>query len=133
VCRALRGGCSKLSSSTNEFQIKRKRGRPRKTDLAETAGLTRREQSAIMREYRSRMLASPKSEKVLQKIMDAALDDDHKAQAVAWKIIADRLLPLSGFAEESNSRPSIQVNISTVGDSVNVGGTTIDGEVVNDD
>lgn len=122
-----------MSSSTNEFQIKRKRGRPRKTDLAETAGLTRREQSAIMREYRSRMLASPKSEKVLQKIMDAALDDDHKAQAVAWKIIADRLLPLSGFAEESNSRPSIQVNISTVGDSINVGGTTIDGEVVNDD
>lgn len=122
-----------MTSSTNEFQIKRKRGRPRKTDLAETAGLTRREQSAIMREYRSRMLASPKSEKVLQKIMDAALDDDHKAQAVAWKIIADRLLPLSGFAEESNSRPSIQVNISTVGDSINVGGTTIDGEVVDGD
>lgn len=118
-----------MSSPTNEFQIKRKRGRPRKTDLAETAGLTKREQSAIMREYRSRMLASPKSEKVLQKIMDAALDDDHKAQAVAWKIIADRLLPVSGFAEESNSRPSIQVNISTVSDAINVGGTTIDGEV----
>jgi hypothetical protein len=75
------------------------------------------------------MLASPKSEKVLQKIMDAALDDDHKAQAVAWKIIADRILPLSGFTEESNSRPSIQVNISTVGDSVSVGGRTIDGEL----
>ncbi len=114
-------------SSSNTL-VKRKPGRPRKTDLAETGGLTRRQQSAIMSEYRSRMLASPKSEKVLQKIMDAALDDDHKAQAVAWKIIADRLLPLSGFSEESNSRPSIQVNISTVGDAINVGGSTIDGE-----
>lgn len=122
----IKGGCSKLSSSNT--LVKRKPGRPRKTDLAETGGLTRRQQSAIMSEYRSRMLASPKSEKVLQKIMDAALDDDHKAQAVAWKIIADRLLPLSGFSEESNSRPSIQVNISTVGDAINVGGSTIDGE-----
>lgn len=115
--------------SSSDVIVKRKRGRPRKTDLADTGSLTRREQSAIMTEYRQRMLASPKSEKVLQKIMDAALDDDHKAQAVAWKIIADRILPLSGFTEESNSRPSIQVNISTVGDSVSVGGRTIDGEL----
>jgi hypothetical protein len=115
--------------SSSDVIVKRKRGRPRKTDLADTGGLTRREQSAIMTEYRQRMLASPKSEKVLQKIMDAALDDDHKAQAVAWKIIADRILPLSGFTEESNLRPSIQVNITTVGDSVSVGGTTIDGEL----
>ena len=119
-----------MSSTTTP--IKRKRGRPRKTDLAETGGLTRREQSAIMTEYRQRMLASPKSAKVLQKILDAALDDDHKAQAVAWKIVADRLLPLSGFSEESVSRPSIQVNISTVGDAVNISGETIEGDVVND-
>lgn len=113
---------------------RRKRGRPRKSDYAETGGLTRREQSAIMTEYRRSMLASPKSAKVLHKILDAALDDNHKAQAVAWKIVADRLLPVAAFTEESASKPTIQVNISTVNDSVSVNGSTFDEEgVVVDD
>jgi len=85
-----------------------------------------------MTEYRRSMLASPKSAKVLHKILDAALDDDHKAQAVAWKIVADRLLPVAAFTEESSAKPTIQVNISTVNDSVSVNGSTFneDGDVV---
>lgn len=108
--------------------IKRRRGRPPKNDLARTTAMSKKEQSGIMREYRARMLASPKSEKVLQKILDAALDDDHKGQAAAWKIVADRILPVAGFAEEGNARPNIQVNISTMSPEVNVTGNTIDVE-----
>jgi hypothetical protein len=37
------------------------------------------------------MLASPKSRKVLDAILNAALDDDHKNQAAAWKLCMDRL------------------------------------------
>lgn len=121
-----------MSTTKSVAEPRRKRGRPRKSDYAETGGLTRREQSAIMTEYRRSMLASPKSAKVLHKILDAALDDDHKAQAVAWKIVADRLLPVAAFTEESSAKPTIQVNISTVNDSVSVNGSTFneDGDVV---
>ena len=39
------------------------------------------------------MLASPKSRRVLDSIFDAALNDDHKNQAAAWKLVMDRMLP----------------------------------------
>jgi hypothetical protein len=70
----------------------------------------------IMADYRKRMLNSPKSRKVLDSIFNAALDDDHKNQAAAWKLIVDRIVPVSGFEKEAvgNSRASIQINISGV-------------------
>ncbi len=56
-------------------------GRPKKSDLAavrENRSVGRpKGTAAIINEYRDRMLNSPKSEKVLQKIMDAALQDEH--------------------------------------------------------
>ena len=70
----------------------------------------------IMKEYIERMLNSPKSVSVLNAIFDAALNDDHKNQAAAWKLIVDRIAPLSGFEKEAGSSPraAIQVNISGV-------------------
>ena len=64
------------------------------------------------------MLASPKSEKVLSAIYNAALDDDHKNQAAAWKLIMDRFLPLSYFEKDgqSSGRASISINITGVGE-----------------
>lgn len=75
-----------------------------------------------MDQYKARMLASPKSEKVLNKIMDAALDDEHKHQAVAWKIVADRILPVSMFEPDKKQGgiSKIDVQISTVDGPVNV-------------
>lgn len=69
-----------------------------------------------MAEYRQRMLNSPKSAKVLEKIFEAALDDDHKFQSAAWKLIIDRIAPLSGFdnAAGGSVRTAIQVNITGV-------------------
>jgi hypothetical protein len=73
-------------------------------------------EAGIMKDYRERMLNSPKSRKVLTAIFDAALDDDHKGQTAAWKIITDRILPVAGFEKEAGTlaRSSIQVNITGV-------------------
>lgn len=62
------------------------------------------------------MLASPKSAKVLESIFDAALDDEHKNQAAAWKLIMDRIAPVSGFDKSAGGtgRAAIQVNITGV-------------------
>lgn len=79
-----------------------------------------------MRDYRERMLASPKSRKVLETIFDAALDDDHKNQAAAWKLIMDRIAPISGFDKSAGAsgRASIRVEITGVPE-VNIGTTEV--------
>ena len=66
-----------------------------------------------MKDYRLRMLRSPKSRKVLESIFDAALDDDHKHQAAAWKLIVDRIAPVSTFTEASGKKTGgIEINIT---------------------
>jgi hypothetical protein len=63
------------------------------------------------------MLNSPKSAKVLEAIYDAALNDDHKNQAAAWKLIVDRIVPVSAFeaTKAGGSTPQISINISSLG------------------
>jgi hypothetical protein len=75
-------------------------------------------EAGIMKDYRERMLNSPKSRKVLDSIFNAALDDDHKNQAAAWKIVMDRIVPVSGFDKLAgqSGRSAITVNITGVGD-----------------
>jgi hypothetical protein len=90
-------------------------------------------ESGIMKEYRERMLNSPKSRKVLDSIFKAALDDDHKNQAAAWKIIVDRIVPVSGFDKAAGtvSRAAIQVNITGVpGAEVKLSERDLEGEVL---
>jgi hypothetical protein len=60
------------------------------------------------------MLNSPKSAKVLEAIYDAALNDEHKNQAAAWKLIVDRIVPVSAFeaSKQGGQTPSISINIS---------------------
>ena len=65
------------------------------------------------------MLASPKSRKVLDSIFDAALNDEHKNQAAAWKLVMDRMLPLSYFEKDAASgRSSVNITISGLGGTV---------------
>jgi hypothetical protein len=99
---------------------KRKRGRPKKGDIValkkKNTGIIGRPKgdTAIINEYKLRMLNSPKSAKVLEAIYDAALNDDHKNQAAAWKLIVDRIVPVSAFeaTKQSGSTPAISINIS---------------------
>lgn len=95
-----------------------KKGRPPKSDLKEikesrSVGRPKGE-AAIINEYKLRMLNSPKSAKVLEAIYDAALNDEHKNQAAAWKLIVDRIVPVSAFeaTKQGSGTPQISINIT---------------------
>lgn len=100
--------------------VKRKAGRPKKSELA-TKKKGNRElrgrpagDKAIMDEFKQRMLTSPKSARVLEAIFDAALDPEHKAQSAAWKLIVDRIVPVSSFEQvkQGGGTPAISINIT---------------------
>jgi hypothetical protein len=102
-----------------QTESKRKAGRPKKSELKEikesrSVGRPKGE-AAIINEYKLRMLNSPKSAKVLEAIYDAALNDEHKNQAAAWKLIVDRIVPVSAFEankQAGGGMPQISINIT---------------------
>jgi len=117
----------------------RKRGRPKKSKLVSATRGSRsvmgrpKGDAAIINEYKARMIASPKSAKVLDSILDAALDDEHKNQAAAWKILVDRLMPLSYFEKDKQGggRNAVSITITGVGGAETVigsNGSTLEGE-----
>ena len=115
----------------------RGRGRPKKTDVAAVKKGNRgvrgrpKGDAAVMNEYKARMLASPKSAKVLETIFSAALDNDHKNQAAAWKLVMDRIAPTALFEKDvvkDAGRSAIQINITGVGSADVSGSSVIDGD-----
>ena len=117
----------------------KRRGRPPKKALARKKQGGRgkvgrpKGDAAVLNEYKSRMLASPKSTKVLDSILNAALDDDHKHQAVAWKLVMDRMLPVRMFEQDVTKgagRPNIEINITGIGEGVTVSGSESEGEII---
>lgn len=119
----LKAQCAERKAQREEMK-RRKRGRPKKKEIeAKKAGNRGKVgrpagDASIINEYKARMLASPKSEAVLQSIFDAALNDDHKNQAAAWKLVMDRVAPVSYFEKDklSGGKSAIQINITGVGD-----------------
>ena len=112
---------------SNEKQpVVKKKGRPKKKDIVSKTTGNRNKvgrpkgDASIINDYKARMLASPKSRKVLDSILSAALDDDHKNQAAAWKLCMDRLLPVSYFEKDKATGGKSAINISITG----VGGET---------
>lgn len=102
----------------------KKVGRPRKGTVASQKKGNRGQvgrpkgDAAVINEYKARMLASPKSRKVLDSIFDAALNDEHKNQAAAWKLVMDRILPVAAFEKDivkGSGKNSISINITGVG------------------
>lgn len=103
-----------------ETKVVKRKGRPPKAALKKPKGIIGRPKgtATIINEYKDRMLASPKSAKVLEAIFDAALDNDHKNQASAWKLVIDRIAPTAAFEKEilkGGGKNSIQINITGVG------------------
>ena len=102
---------------------KKRVGRPPKSAVAEAkkrpVGRPRGDNYAI-EEFKARLIASPKSRKVIDSILNAALDDEHKNQAAAWKLLMDRMLPMSYFEKdkEGGSRPSVNITINGIGGTV---------------
>lgn len=103
-----------------EPAVKRKAGRPKKGEIVAKKSKNRGTlgrpvgDKAIIDEYKARMLNSPKSARVLEAIFDAALDNDHKNQAAAWKLVVDRIVPVSAFEQtkQGSGTPQISINIS---------------------
>ena len=124
----------KLTDETD----KPKRGRPTKAAVKAkkkgSRGVMGRPKgdAAVINEYKARMLASPQSAKVLEAIFDAALDDEHKNQAAAWKIVVDRIAPVSAFEKEflkEKGSGQIQINISTT-EAPKIDGEAVEGDFV---
>ena len=105
---------------SEEVPQKRKAGRPKKGEIVAKKKGNRELRGrpagdkAIMDEYKARMLNSPKSARVLEAIFDAALDPEHKAQSAAWKLIVDRIVPVSSFEQvkQGSGSPAISINIT---------------------
>jgi len=124
-----------------QIKAEKKRTQPSKKTLASNSPGGRSKvgrpkgDAAIINEYKARMLSSPKSKYVLDAIFDAALDNDHKNQSAAWKLVMDRILPVAAFEKDivkDGGRNAIQINITGVGAVDVEQPTTIEGEVVDE-
>ena len=108
-----------MEQDNQEIKV-RGRGRPKKGEIVAKKSKNRgtlgrpKGDKAIIDEYKARMLNSPKSAKVLESILNAALNDDHKNQAAAWKLVVDRIMPVSAFEQtkQGGGAPSITINVS---------------------
>ena len=102
--------------------VKRKRGRPRKSEITVPKNRKRGRppgDRAAMIEMKQRFLARRDTDAVINSIFRAAVDDDHKNQAAAWKLIVDRILPQSDFDKDKlGGRPSVNITISGVTDAL---------------
>jgi hypothetical protein len=120
--------------------VKRKRGRPRKPDRLMTRqqwedeskkakGRPKGMRTAI-KKLEERLLSANRIEHVIDAIVRAAEDPEHKNQAAAWKLIMDRMAPLSHYDKaKGNEKPVIQINVSSI-DRIDTGVQDIEGEVI---
>ena len=69
---------------------------------------------ATQLDIQRRLYEHPDRQKVIESIYRAALDDDHKCQAVAMKLIMDRVLPVSLCDKDSDINKAISINITSV-------------------
>ena len=90
---------------------KRGVGRPKKKKLPR--GRPKGE-AAIMKDYRMRMLRSPKSKHVLKTIFEVATDPDHKHWPAASKMVMDRIAPAGGFEVSKNEGSKVEINITGI-------------------
>ena len=88
-----------------------KRGRP--------AGLRARQL-----ELKQTLLEHPDVPTVIETVVRTALDDTHKNQTAAQKILMDRILPISTFDKKYDTKEKITINVSVIEPE------TIEGEVI---
>lgn len=106
---------------------KRGRGRPRKEDRLMTreqwedqkkkaVGRPKGLRTAI-KKLEERLLDANRIDRVIDSIVKAACDDENKNQAAAWKIIMDRMAPMSHYDKNKlGDRPMININVTTAGE-----------------
>ena len=98
---------------------KRGKGRPPKADLAAVRESRKgkvgrpKGDNYRMQEFKERLLATG-GQRILDKMVSIALDDDHPGQMAAIKLAIDRILPTSVFDASKNAGgvPQISINIT---------------------
>ena len=99
----------------------RGKGRPPKTDLQAVKNRTKNKvgrpvgDAGRLQEFKERLLATGGT-RILDKMIQIALDDGHPGQMAAIKLAMDRILPASVFdtAKSGGSMPQISINISSL-------------------
>jgi len=115
---------------------KRGKGRPPKSDLMAVRNKNKgkvgrpKNDTGRMQEFKERLLATGGT-RILDKMIQIALDDNHPGQMAAIKLAMDRVLPLSAFdaAKNGGSTPQITINIAGINEP-QVIGSTDDSEVI---
>ena len=75
-------------------------------------------------ELKQTLLEHPDVPMVIETVVRTALDDAHKNQTVAQKILMDRILPISAFDKKYDTKEKITINVSVIEPE------TIKGEVI---
>jgi hypothetical protein len=120
-------------------------GRPPKADiaLAKNPGKVGRPigDAARMAEFKARLMGTT-GHRVIDKIIQVAMDDSHPAQSAMLKMIGERILPLGEFSKDpdaANKKDGLTVNfimdsgtktISTSGAALNKAAREADTDVV---
>ena len=106
---------AQIDSWTGDEPEKRKRpGRPKKGEKAPVKRVGRPNgQRAAQLELQEYMYSHKDRVKVVEELFNAALDREHKNQAICLKILADRMMPVSGF-EKVAGKNAIQININSL-------------------
>ena len=65
-------------------------------------------------ELKQTLLEHPDVPKVIETVVRTALDDTHKNQTAAQKLLMDRILPISTFDKGTDLRERINIIISTI-------------------
>lgn len=104
--------------------LKKKRGRPRKTDIEakKSRAVKGRPpgEAARIKEFHARLLATS-GEKVINTIIRKALDDTDKDQVACLRMCVDRVLPMSYFEKEKAAgRGGINITISGINGSTEI-------------
>ena len=91
----------------------RKRGREdARREKRELAKLSREEQRHRLSLLRTEFLTHSSLDRYVEKLFAIALDDDHSAQSIAMKLIAERILPIQSFTAESKKSSAVNINIT---------------------
>jgi hypothetical protein len=119
--------------------VKRKRGRPKKSEVEArkkgNRGVRGRPpgDAARINEFKARLLATA-GDRVIDKIIHIALDDEHPGQMAALKMCMDRVLPMSYFDKDKagSGRSNVSITITGVGGDTTIIGDNdpIEGEII---
>ena len=68
----------------------------------------------VQLDIQRRLIEHPDRAKVVEAVYRIALDDEHKHQAAAMKLLMDRMLPISICDKNADIRENVTITISSV-------------------